>query len=209
MDVLSKEAANTYIILTSTAYDDFLITEEIYWQRLHILKQLCDPTDADFIANLDLHISFFSKWRVYKEEDLYIYPLDNATDSIEDQESEKADFQGNDYDPLLHFITDKGGKMGRWEFHKTDSDFFPSIPHGHALSNHKIKLDAYSGHMYKNDITKSVDRESRRYIIDLWNDERFRKVARETITYYMETFRSYRWPVANPLRLPRRRYWAL
>ena len=50
--------------------------------------------------------------------------------------------------PLIHFISATTGKISKWEFHKTDSDFFPSIPHGHAITNQKVKLDAYRGYIY-------------------------------------------------------------
>lgn len=209
MNSFSQEAAYTYINLTNIAYDNFLLTEEVYLERLYILKQLCHSTDIEFVSNLDLYISYFSEWRVLDGEMPYFYPLDEYIEKGESKNEDNSDFHGSNFDPLLHFITDKGGKIGRWKFHKTDSDFYPSIPHGHSLSNHKIKLNVYSGHMYKNDTVKPVNREHRRYIINLWNDEQFRELAREIIIYYMKTFRSYHWPVKSPLILPKRRHWAL
>ena len=210
MNSLSKEAAYAYINLTNIGYNNFLITGETYLERLYILKQICDTTDKEFISDLNLCISYFSEWKIFdKGEILHFYPLDENNENGENQHDDSSDFHGSDFDPLLHLITDKGGKIGRWEFHKTDSDFYPSIPHGHSLSNHKIKLDTYSGYIYKNDTVKPINREYRRYIINLWNDAKFREAARETIIYYMDNFGDYRWPVKNPLLLPRKRYWAL
>ena len=104
----------------------------------------------------------------------------------------------------LHFIAENIG-LSNWLFHKGDDDFFPSIPHGHAISGRPRKLDAYRGWIYQKDtkITQ-VGREPRGKIVALWNDEKFRAFASAAITNYALKFPSYHWRVYNPMRLPRR-----
>ncbi len=210
MEFFTKEAVFTYLTLTEVSFDNYLISEADYYERLHLLKQFCDLSEIDTIANIEIHISDFDEWYRFNEKREYHYNENNekyyrSIDKREDNDNNasNAEFQGNDFDPLLHFISAIAGKISKWEFHKTDSDFFPSIPHGHAIINHKIKLDAYRGYIYKNN--KQTDRESRQFIIDLWNDNKFRDAARETVIYYMNTYPYFNWRVSNPLRMPRRR----
>ena len=219
MKYFSKEATLTYLTLTEVSFDNYLISGEDYYERLHLLKQFCDPSESDTIANIEIHISDFDEWHRFNEKSEYSYNENNDENTrCEDAKNGNANnspstefqdndfdqlFQGNDFDPSLHFIFFRTGKISKWEFHKTDSDFFPSIPHGHAITNNKIKLDAYRGYIYKNN--KQFDRETRQFIIDLWNDIKFRDTARETIIYYLNTFPHYIWRVPNPLLMPRRR----
>lgn len=210
MKYFTKEATLTYLTLTEVSFDNYLISEADYYERLLLLQQFCDPSDTDTSSNIEIHISDFNEWYGFNERAENLYKDENETYARNKEEkrgsqgnSSNSEFQGDDFDPLLHFISATAGKISKWEFHKTDSDFFPSIPHGHAIINHKIKLDAYRGYIYKNNSQNG--RETRQYIIDLWNDNKFRDAARETIIYYLKTFPHYNWRVANPLRLPRRR----
>lgn len=209
MKYFNEDATWTYLMLTEISHDNSLVFENEYIERLFILKQFCDPNDIESIANINLRINFLKEWYGTLEQSPFFYPDDNHEDLKSDNRGEKGEentdtsFQGDDFDPVLHFITTSAGKISKWEFHKTDSDFFPSIPHGHAIINHKIKLDAYRGYIFINN--QLCDRETRRFIIDLWNDNKFRDAARETIVYYMNNFPHYRWRVTNPLRLPRRK----
>ena len=36
-----------------------------------------------------------------------------------------------------------------WEFHKGDSDPYPSVPHGHSLCDNKLKLRIWDGAVIK------------------------------------------------------------
>jgi hypothetical protein len=209
MRYFSREATFTYLTLTEVSYDNYLTSDHDYFDRLHILRQFCDPDDRDSISNIDIHISDFREWHGDFHQNEFYYPEDRETkpnSSLSgngENTTSPEGFQGDDFDPIVHFITNNAGKISNWEFHKTDSDFFPSIPHGHAIINHKIKLDAFRGHIFKNN--QHFGRETRQYIIDLWNDDKFRDAARQTIVYYMNTYPNYNWRVTSPLRLPRRR----
>jgi hypothetical protein len=91
-----------------------------------------------------------------------------------------------------------------WHFNQYDPDFFPSVPHGHFNEREARKLDAYLGWIYEG--TKQVDREKRRLIIELWNNEEFRRFAATAIDYYLDHHSSYKvWRVSNPRKLPLKR----
>jgi len=206
MNYFNKDATLTYLTLTEVGFDNYLVSEEDYYERLLLLRQFCDPADKDTIANIDLYIHDLNDWYGFDKHSEYNYP-NNEEYNIQKSENgatENMDtFQGNDFDPILHFISAEKGKVSKWEFHKTDSDPVPSVPHGHAIINHKIKLDPYRGYIYKDN--KQYDREKRQFIIDLWNDNKFREAARETIIYYDTYFPLHKWRVQNQFRLPRRR----
>ena len=204
----TKEAAFTYLTTTELCYGNYFISGHVYTERLYLLKEFCNQIDEDIIANIDLCIFNFLELYSFRGEYSFYHPYGEINDNFINEEKESDDtselgFQGDDFDPNLHFIASSSGKMGKWEFHKTDSDFFPSIPHGHLISNNKIKLDSYTGHIYKNN--KKHDRELRRFIVSLWNDGKFRESARETIFYYINTYPHFHWRVDNPLLLPKRR----
>ncbi|HPH91269.1 MAG TPA: hypothetical protein PLZ68_10620 [Ferruginibacter sp.] len=210
MEWFSIDASWCYLTLTQIGYNKNLVSEEDYYERLYILWQFCDPAEKDTIANINLLIAELNEWGNLDLQLNHIYPTDvetyiqkNKSKINKEENKTNSNFHGNDFDQSLHFITALAGKISKWEFHKTDSDFFPSIPHGHAITNPKIKLDAYRGYIYKDN--KQYDREKRQFIIDLWNDIKFRNIARETIFYYLRTFPHFQWRVSDPLRLPRQR----
>jgi hypothetical protein len=105
--------------------------------------------------------------------------------------------------PVLHFLAAVTIGLPHWQFHLGDRDFSPSIPHGHWDTDGRKKLDAYRGWVFRHD--KQIDREPRRKIIALWNDEKFRSFASRAIEHYMTAFPGHVWRVRNPMLLPHRR----
>ena len=104
---------------------------------------------------------------------------------------------------VLKFVPSAGSGLHDWKFDSSDPDFFPSVPHGHWKSRHRRRLDAYRGWVYESD--RQVDREPRRKLVALWNDDRFRTFAAATIHHYIAASPNFRWRVPNPRRLPRKR----
>jgi hypothetical protein len=90
-----------------------------------------------------------------------------------------------------------------WIFHQYDIDFHPSIPHGHLQGRNQPKLDPYLGWIYQG--TKQIDRKPKKIIVDLWNESEFREFASLAIDFYIRKFPHFRWRVAHPRRLPRKR----
>jgi hypothetical protein len=132
------------------------------------------------------------------------WSLDNS-DGLGEQGTEgsrrSGSTSGNDEQPPLSFLWSIGGR--KWEFHRHDRDFFPSIPHGHKNGRDQPKLDPYQGWVYQR--SKQIYRIKKAEVARIWNDEKFRALAHSAITFYAAEFPHYRWRVPNPFRLPRKR----
>lgn len=134
---------------------------------------------------------------------------DTAPDPLAEAEGPKesavsiSDSRGIFQPPILHFIAAASTGLHRWKFNQGDTDYFPSIPHGHSQSSRRRKLDAYRGWIYQED--RQIGREPRWKFIALWNDEKFRAFAHAAIQHYLIAYPRFEWRVPYPLRLPRRR----
>jgi hypothetical protein len=177
----SSEAISCYLFLSDISFNNFLLTEAEYSNRLKTLPFLIGPSNNEYLDEIQIRLNEIEGLQI--EEENFNWNIENVDQDRNKSDQERSD---DDSDPSIFFLTTVSGKLSKWEFHKGDSDFFPSIPHGHSIDNHKVKLDAYLGFIYKNNLRH--DRESRQYIVDLWNDEKFRKFARENLNYYLATF---------------------
>lgn len=175
-----------------------VLSWEQYLLRLQFVREnaASDSVQADTVSHILASQEYEAEeeWPLGEREQT---DVDGGSSSVT-QDSLPPD----DDATILHFIADNIG-LSNWLFHKSDDDFFPSIPHGHAISGRPCKLDAYRGWIYQKDM--QVGREPRGKIVALWNNEKFRAFASAAITNYATRFPSYHWRVYNPLRLPRRR----
>lgn len=64
------------------------------------------------------------------------------------------------------------------EIHKTDKDIWPSYPHVH-FSDDDIKLDIYTGNLYRIQTKKIINTVSDEDMEKLWNDKKFLKIVVE------------------------------
>ena len=131
-------------------------------------------------------------------------PRGGDTDHLEDIEQKPDTEQtkaggsepSDEETPPLHFIP--RGLKKKWIFTIGDTDFYPSIPHGHLNDPKRSwpKLNPYTGRAFKgsNDEDLSL-RLSRTEMCDLWNDQKFRIHALKTIAWYHQAFPSHRFPV--------------
>jgi hypothetical protein len=198
---LSKAAAFSYFETSWVGYHTGLISETHWIDRMAALRQMCASDDAlkDFLHQLmpqtgDLEIE--SAW--HAEND----PHDPQLDRSEQSEGRIGVFQDDALGPLLRFTPAGSTGLSQWMFNQYDSDYFPSIPHGHYMGQKQPKLDAYLGWIYKN--STQTGREPRKKIIALWNDQKFRDFALKAINYYLSTYPHYRgWRVPNPRKLPK------
>lgn len=196
---LSYDAFSTYMLLSDISFERNYIDDEIFYRRLMTLHDLIDPAMKETTERLRARMLAIGGDHI--EQPSWIEDKENI--SVEAEKFKVIEENENESPSVFHLITQKAGIFGKWNFHLTDRDFFPSIPHGHAVQNNRLKLDSYLGHIYKDD--SFYARESRQYIIDLWNDESFRKNAIETIKFYMQEYPMFNWRVQDPLRIPKTR----
>lgn len=66
----------------------------------------------------------------------------------------------------------------KFEIHKTDKDIWPSYPHIHLLDD-DIKLDIYTGEIYRIQTKKCINEASDKDMEKLWNDRKFLGILME------------------------------
>lgn len=203
---MKEEGIQIFKLISRIEFELGFISIMDYYYRLVTLYHLTDKSEE--IRKYLIRI--FGEANI--SESYYLDEQDYDTNDRQSKESRNKN--GDDQestDPTLHFITPKTGKISKWEFIKGDPDFFPSIPHGHAIINESIKLDSYQGYYYNvtnsNDKPKSTGRESRKYMIELWNNDKFRIFAIDQIDWYLQTYPSFTWRVPrNRIRcIPKKR----
>ncbi|MBL0576349.1 hypothetical protein [Aeromonas caviae] len=96
--------------------------------------------------------------------------------------------------------------LGTWVFTKADPDPYPSIPHGHYLSQNNSwpKLNPYTGRVFlsvhQEDKSKRLSKKDMQKI---WRDEKFKSFCREMVVWYKEQHPHIEFPVRHLLRMPR------
>ena len=66
----------------------------------------------------------------------------------------------------------------KFEIHKTDRDIWPSYPHIHLLDD-DIKLDIYTGDLYRIQTKKIINEASYKDMEKLWNDKKILEIVME------------------------------
>ncbi len=175
---MSDEAKSHYRLLTDLSYDYGLINLFTYHERIDFLNNNYEEKEMDCEINE----------KAFLEDTLY-----NTVSS-----------SSNEIKPLISFLTTQVGILkSKWKFTIGDPDPFPSIPHGHLHQNLKIKLDCYLGYTYDTQNgNKLLKRESKNYIIKLWNDIKFRDFAINHIDWFIYNNPKYKWRVIHKRRLP-------
>lgn len=136
-------------------------------------------------------------------------PRADGTESCDETEG-----SGDDVESRVECITSKENEQDwleflfnrEWVFTKSDEDSYPSVPHGHNKHQNMKwpKLNPYTGRVFSGkhqEVRKK--RLSKEQMQALWTDEKFRSFCREMIVWYLEHQPHYRFPVSQPLRLPR------
>lgn len=199
-DYLTEESSRTFYTTTMIQFWHGLLSEVELTERLFVLGDLCDPRNellSRVLPSNGIDDTRPTEWidnqhRVSKPKGHMIRRKRSSTKTS---------------DMAVQFLTKINGILGsKWEFHPYDDDFFPSVPHGHLQKNKTIKLDSYLGYTF--DTSKDncrLKRESRKFIILLWNDDKFRDMARNSVEYYIVHHPNFNWRVDSPHRLPRKR----
>lgn len=202
---MKQEAISLYKHLSRLEYFLGFISLHDYQLRLLTLYDLSGRSDE---VLKELPANF-----IERNFQRYIYPeySEFSESYIEAGEEINISQVKLNEDPVMYFITSKAGNFTNWLFRVGDPDFFPSIPHGHGVRNSKVKLDCYLGYFYDTRIVdpkkRNVGRESREYIIDLWNNDKFRTLAINSIDWYLNSFPHFVWrvPVKRIRTLPKKR----
>ncbi|MGX9688652.1 hypothetical protein ACTQ9L_16120 [Deinococcus wulumuqiensis] len=164
-------------------------------------------TDFEFISWTEMQLGIISRFE-YIERYRCLEEL-TGSNSAWDEGSFKEGHEGEEYsfelekafdagykyeypwiypdEPLvMHFTMNTPGMpVRRWDFHLTDADHFPSVPHGHKSDRHDVTLHAYQGFIYEK--RRETNRASRASIIALWNNDDFREFAKRALEYFVAT----------------------
>lgn len=206
MKNLTRDAARLFLNSSRDAFLVRLISWSQFMDRLVALRDMCSSSNPSGItANRILRAE---EWESDEE---WSYEGESPSNRCEGDNRPSSFGSTFDYLPdedeegafLCLFLGTHTG-LSNWEFHQTDDDFFPSVPHGHWNGKKHLKLDPYQGWVYIG--SKQQRREPKKNIVSLWNDRKFREFALVAIDYYLTHHPSYNgWRVANPRLLPRRR----
>ena len=198
---LTTSGAGLYLATSQIALAHGILSRDGYLLRLRFVKDCAEGNTFEARAAMDiLEAEEFRGDDDWPAGELKQPPPDEPA---KESEVSISGGHGPYQPPVLHFAA--AGKTGlhEWEFHQSDADFFPSIPHGHSRHDRRRKLDVYRGWIYRED--RQDGREPRWKVIALWNDKKFRRFATLAINYYLGTYPKHRWPVQHPLKLPRPR----
>ena len=206
MDFLEEAGAYVYLFTSRESLNYGFISVFEYLSRLRHLRQMLPPESllGDFI----LEELFWQPPDIEKDGFLLDEDSETQGSTVNSEAGENGASWRKDYDDgYLEFLTKSKGVLGdKWMFHQYDNDHFPSIPHGHLNKNKSIKLDAYRGYTCDTlNNNKLLQRETKRFIINLWNNPEFRTFAVRAIDYYLEHFPYFKWRVRHPKKLPRTR----
>lgn len=78
----------------------------------------------------------------------------------------------------------------KWDFHKTDDDCNPSVPHGHSVDG-RYKMSIWDGKVYDVRTRKLCGSITRKEIENLHNDAVFMKFVDESREWYKSTHPHY------------------
>ncbi|WP_323913478.1 hypothetical protein [Aeromonas veronii] len=96
--------------------------------------------------------------------------------------------------------------LGTWVFTKADPDPYPSIPHGHFLSQNNSwpKLNPYTGRVFLSVHQEDKNRRlSKKDMQKIWRNEKFKSFCREMVVWYKEQYPHIAFPVRHLLRMPK------
>ena len=81
-------------------------------------------------------------------------------------------------------------KGEKWDIHIADPDFFPSVPHLHAVGDRRIRIDVYTGEVYFKRV--NTGKLSDKDFYALWHNEKFLEEIKKARTYYVKENQNYK-----------------
>ncbi len=196
---IDRRAARDYLFLVQMSAAIGFIDEEELNLRVRVLVQLLPQGDALRRSLED--VAQHHDGDLFGDEGGGAGPPDGRDVEIGDPRGCGDHPEGDP--PLMHFGT-AAPRLGAWEFHPQDRDPKPSVPHGHWQGRKQPKLNPYTGRVYDKAGEVTRMRLSRKDMAALWNDRTFRRNVLEAIAWYSAEYPWHVFPVADPMRLPRR-----
>ena len=83
-------------------------------------------------------------------------------------------------------------KGEKWDIHIADPDFFPSVPHLHAVRDRRIRIDVYTGEVYFKRV--NTGKLSDKDFYALWHNEKFLEEVKKARIYYVQEHPNYKLP---------------
>ncbi|MGG3797713.1 hypothetical protein [Metabacillus fastidiosus] len=215
---LSNEAAYDYLKASELSLEFGLIGFQEFMQRIVYLYRMVNPQTPlsrklknRIVGYQTKYLVNISNDKIMEEEFANEYQQKSGRQpTVHDKTlTDKRTFEGkeNQQKNRYDFKTSTKGIYSKWEFHKGDADPNPSVPHGHSIEErkyHNYKLDSYRGLIYDNNGIYTT-KEKRDFIIDLWNNDKFRDFALQAINHFILNNPKYKFRVKNPKVLPRKR----
>lgn len=206
MVFLNDAAATAYFFITRDSINLGFINIFEFYSRMACLFSML-PQNSDF---REIISGLLEEAPAYWKKGEYLTDENNTQENTDEIEEKRAELKFCEPDDPNHlcFMTKTKGILGDvWKFRINDDDFFPSIPHGHLKGKNNVKLDSYRGFTYDTlNKNRALNRETRNYIINLWNEDKFRAFAIRAIDYYSSNYPGFNWRVLKWRKLPKRKY---
>lgn len=88
------------------------------------------------------------------------------------------------YDPDFEIASEK------WRIHKMDADQnFPSVPHMDCTTNHRKKMNIYTGEIFIKGNKKAIEKANKKEMKRLWSEWEFRKIVYNERIRYLKKYK--------------------
>ena len=159
MSYLTPEASATYFEISKRSFMLGILSWGQLLSRLVTLSLLCKPHDVTLCSIQEII-------RLEPQTPADDWPNGEWSAETSDRTTRRdASPAATDDDVIFRFIPDGKTGLSIWEFHPYDTDYFPSVPHGHYQGRPQPKLDAYLGWVYSG--SRQISREPRSKIVAL------------------------------------------
>lgn len=206
---MKEEAVNDFIFYSDISYQYGLIDIFTYQERMICLYDLLEVEPQ--IINSIFPSAIIEKFYSFQESEKR---LDDEKDYVAGDGFGEIQKGKANHDHLMElYVTKQAGEHCQWEFYDNDADPHPSVPHGHGIQKTQLRLDPYTrAILEKQKGLREIGREKKKYIRQLWNDQKFRDYALMAIRNFINSGsvgKHYNWRgirgISNPSCLPKRK----
>lgn len=191
--LVGKEANEVFYIITI-----LIISTRHYKMKENVY--IVESNNKDIIytrSDSRKSFSFFDKFTIiimmiiysdyYPNTDIYFFFVWFVLTDIFRQ---RKTMNGN-YISRWFYVSNIQINNSKWELHKADDDFWPSVPHMHSIE-FPLKLNIYTGEIYNTHTRKRVEKVKRKNLKKLWKDREFRNIVDEARSVYIKKNPNYK-----------------